>query len=138
MSNSFASPWTVALQILLSMGFSRQVYCSGWPFSSPWDVPKPRMELSSPAVDSLPLSQEGSPLDIKKKKKNSVLLFQCSLKWLSSSSSSSSSSYYPQCHHHSKKLINVLTHKMIPFLEEIPVIIKLNYLLLFINYWRQW
>ena len=135
MSNSSVSPWTVACQVLLSMGFPRQVYCSGWPLSSLWDLPKPRMELSSPEVDSLPLSQEGSPLDIKKKKKkNSVLFFKCSLKWLSSSSSS----YYPQCHHHSKKLINVLTHKMIPFLEEILVIIKFNYLLLFTNYWRQW
>ena len=32
MSNSFATPWTVAHQAPLSMGFSRQEYCSGLPF----------------------------------------------------------------------------------------------------------
>ena len=31
----FASLWTVAHQALLSMGFSRQDYWSGWPFPSP-------------------------------------------------------------------------------------------------------
>ena len=28
----FATPWTLACQAPLSMGFSRQEYCSGWPF----------------------------------------------------------------------------------------------------------
>ena len=32
MSNSFTSPWTVACQAPLSMGFSRQEYWSGLPF----------------------------------------------------------------------------------------------------------
>ena len=31
----FATPWTVAYQAPLSMGFSRQEYWSGWPFPSP-------------------------------------------------------------------------------------------------------
>ena len=31
----FATPWTVAHQALLSMGFSRQEYWSGLPFPSP-------------------------------------------------------------------------------------------------------
>ena len=31
----FANPWTVARQAPLSMGFSRQDYWSGLPFSSP-------------------------------------------------------------------------------------------------------
>ena len=32
----FATPWTVARQAPLSMGFSRQEYWSGLPFPSPW------------------------------------------------------------------------------------------------------
>ena len=32
MTNSFAPPWTVALQAPLSMGFPKQEYCSGLPF----------------------------------------------------------------------------------------------------------
>ena len=31
----FATPWTVACQAPLSMGFSRQEYCSGLPFPPP-------------------------------------------------------------------------------------------------------
>ena len=34
----FATPWTVALQAPLSMGFSRQEYWSGLPFPSPGDL----------------------------------------------------------------------------------------------------
>ena len=34
----FATPWTVALQAPLSMGFSRQEYWSGLPFRSPGAV----------------------------------------------------------------------------------------------------
>ena len=33
----FATPWTVAYQAPLSMGFSRQEYWSGLPFPSPWN-----------------------------------------------------------------------------------------------------
>ena len=33
----FVTSWTVAQQAPLSMGFSRQEYQSGWPFSSPGD-----------------------------------------------------------------------------------------------------
>ena len=43
----FATPWTVAWQALLSMGFSRQEYCSGLPCSPPGDFPKPRIEPTS-------------------------------------------------------------------------------------------
>ena len=35
MSDSFATPWTVAHQAPLSMGFPRQEYWSGLPFPSP-------------------------------------------------------------------------------------------------------
>ena len=31
----FSTPWTVACQVPLSMGFSRQEYWSGLPFPSP-------------------------------------------------------------------------------------------------------
>ena len=37
----FVTPWTVAYQAPLSMGFSRQEYWSGLPFASPGDLPKP-------------------------------------------------------------------------------------------------
>ena len=51
-----ATPWTVAHQVPLSMGISRQEYWSRLPFSSPWYLPDPRIEPSSPALqaDSLP------------------------------------------------------------------------------------
>ena len=37
--STLATPWTVAHQALLSMGFSRQEYWSGLPFPSPRDLP---------------------------------------------------------------------------------------------------
>ena len=49
----FATPWTVALQAPLSMGFSRQEYWSGLPFPSPGDLSNPGIEpvsLLSPAL----------------------------------------------------------------------------------------
>ena len=58
-----ATPWTVAHQAPLSMGFSRQEYWSGLPFPSPGDLPNSGIELTSPAsqADSLPRSHRGSP-----------------------------------------------------------------------------
>ena len=52
----FATPWTVACQSPLSMGFSRQEYWSGLPFPAPGDLPDPGIESGSPALqgDSLP------------------------------------------------------------------------------------
>ena len=52
----FATPWTVACQAPLSMGFSRQEYWSGLPYPPPGDLPNPRIEPRSPAspADSLP------------------------------------------------------------------------------------
>ena len=38
----FATPWTVAHQAPLSMGFSRQEYWSGLPLPSPGDIPDTR------------------------------------------------------------------------------------------------
>ena len=37
----FATPWSVARQDPLSMGFSRQEYWSGLPFPPPGDLPDP-------------------------------------------------------------------------------------------------
>jgi len=48
----FATPWTVARQDPLSMGFSRQEYWSGLPFPSPWDLPNPGIEPGSPALQA--------------------------------------------------------------------------------------
>ena len=48
-----ATPWTVACQAPLSMGFSRQEYWSKLPCPLPGDLPNPRIEpasLSSPAL----------------------------------------------------------------------------------------
>jgi len=50
MSNSFATPWAVAHQAFLSMGFPRQEYRRGLPFSSPGDLPDPVIEPLSPAL----------------------------------------------------------------------------------------
>ena len=46
----FATPWTVAQQAPLSMGFPRQEYWSGFPFPSPGDLPHTGMEPESPTV----------------------------------------------------------------------------------------
>ena len=53
---TLATPWTVACQALLSMGFSRQKYWSRLPFPSPGDLPDPGIEPRSSALhaDSLP------------------------------------------------------------------------------------
>ena len=46
----FATPWTVAHQASLSMGFSRQEYWGGFPFPSPEDLPDPGTDPLSPAL----------------------------------------------------------------------------------------
>ena len=52
MSDSFVSPWTVARQVTLSMGFCRQEYWSELPFPPPGDLPDPGLEPESPALAS--------------------------------------------------------------------------------------
>ena len=54
----FATPWTVAYQAPLSVGFSRQEYWSGLPFPSPGDIPDPGMEPRSPALQADVLTSE--------------------------------------------------------------------------------
>ena len=49
----FATPWTVAHQAPLSMGFTRQEYWGGLPFPTPEDLPNLRIKppsLISPAL----------------------------------------------------------------------------------------
>ena len=46
----FETPWTVARQAPLSMGFSRQEYWSGLPFPSPRNLPDPGHKPASPAL----------------------------------------------------------------------------------------
>ena len=48
-----ATPWTVACQAPLSMGFSRQKYWSGLPFSLLGDLPNPEIEPMSPVSPAL-------------------------------------------------------------------------------------
>ena len=57
----FATPWTVAHQDPLSMGFSRQEYWSGVPFPSPGDLPTAGIEPGSPTfrADALPSEPPG-------------------------------------------------------------------------------
>ena len=50
MSNSFVTPWTVALQAPLSMRFPRQEYWSGLAFPSPGDLLESGIELMSSAL----------------------------------------------------------------------------------------
>ena len=61
MSNTFVTPWTIACQAPLSMGFPRQEYWIGLPFPSQGDLPDPGIKPKSPALqeDSLVLSHWG-------------------------------------------------------------------------------
>ena len=54
----FVTPWTVAHQASLSMGFSRQEYWSGLPLPSPGDLPHPGMEPRSLALQAYALPSE--------------------------------------------------------------------------------
>ena len=49
----FATPWTVAHQALLSMGFLKQEYCSGLPFPPPGDLPDPEVKPAPPVSPAL-------------------------------------------------------------------------------------
>ena len=49
----FASPWTIARQAPLNMGFSRQEYWSGLPCPPPGDRPYPGIEPASPVFPAL-------------------------------------------------------------------------------------
>ena len=62
----FVTPWTVARQAPLSMGFFRQEYWSGFPCPPPGDLPDPGIKPTSPVspalqVDALLLNHWGKP-----------------------------------------------------------------------------
>ena len=62
----FVTPWTVAHQAPLSLGFFRQEYWSGLSFPSPEDLPNPGIKhasLTSPVLAGgfLPLGPPGKP-----------------------------------------------------------------------------
>ena len=66
---TLATPWTVAHQAPLSMGFSRQVYWSGLPCPPPGNLPDPGTEPTLFCVliwqvDSLPVMPPGKPRDV--------------------------------------------------------------------------
>ena len=50
MSHSFLTPWTVACQTHLSMGFPRQEYWNGLPFPFSGDLSDSGIELELPAL----------------------------------------------------------------------------------------
>ena len=54
----FVTPWTVAYQAPLSMGFSRQEYWNGLPFPSPGDLTNPGIEPRSPTLEADALTSE--------------------------------------------------------------------------------
>ena len=58
------APWTVAHQVPLFMGSSRQEYWSGWPFPSPGNLPDSGTEPRSPILQaySLPSKPPGKPM----------------------------------------------------------------------------
>ena len=59
---AIATPWTVAHQAPLSMGFSRHEYWSGLPFPFPEDLSDPGIEPRSRVLraDSLPTELPGN------------------------------------------------------------------------------
>ena len=60
----FVTPWTVAHQAPLSMGFPRQEYRSGSPFPSPGNLPDPGIEPAFPALTGgfVTIEPSGKPL----------------------------------------------------------------------------
>ena len=64
----FVTPWHVAHQAPLSIGFSRQEHWSGLPCPPPGDLPDPGIKPWSPAspalqADSLPTNPPGNPIE---------------------------------------------------------------------------
>ena len=71
----------VAHQASLSMGFSRQEYWSGLPFSFPQDLPNPGIKPESPALqaDFLPFEPSGKPSPVQIWSQNNGLAFHASM-----------------------------------------------------------
>ena len=47
---TLVTPWTIAQQATLSMGFPKQEYWSELPFLSPGDLPDPGIKAGSPTL----------------------------------------------------------------------------------------
>ena len=76
------TPWIVAHQDALSVGFPRQEYWSGFPFSFPRGLPNPEIEPKTPVLVGRFLTTElpGKPLayyhyQIQEKKENFLRSF---------------------------------------------------------------
>ena len=61
MSDASATPWTVAHQVPLSVGFPRQEHWSGLPVPSPEDLPGPGIEPASSALAGRFREPQGKP-----------------------------------------------------------------------------
>ena len=86
----FATPWTIACQAPLSMGFSRQEYWRGLPFPSWGDLPSLGIQPESPVapalqMDSLLLSHEESPIQVLRHLQIYRLCFNIQYQWSVSS-----------------------------------------------------
>ena len=79
MSRSFATPWTVAHQAPLSMGFLRQECWSGLLFPFPGDLPNPLIEPVSPELASrfAMLNHQGNPIMISRTGNVALFEWQC-------------------------------------------------------------
>ena len=85
----FSTPWTVAFQAPLSLGFPRPEYWSGLPFPSPGDLPNTGIEPTSPTfqADALPSEPPGKLRyayipSLSRRRKNSVRGKVISKKWM--------------------------------------------------------
>ena len=80
---TLVTPWTVARQASLSLGFPRQVYWSGLPVPSPGNLPDPGIEPISPALqaDSLLIEPPGNPGTLLRTSKSFLLCIFFSLEW---------------------------------------------------------
>ena len=65
----FETPWTVAHQASLSMGFSRQAYWNGLPFPPPGDLPDPGMN----PCHSLAATREPTQITLRRRTTNEGL-----------------------------------------------------------------
>ena len=86
------TPWTVAGQAPLSMGFSKQEYWSRLQFPPPGDLPNPGMEPAAPVSPALAGGFLTTPLPAKPKLKvvyENVLMRISSMRVLSWESQSS-------------------------------------------------
>ena len=73
------TPWAVAHQAPLSMGFSRQEYWSGLLCPPPGDLPNPGIKLRSPALQAGSLLSEAP---VKPSGKVAVFLIRPSHDWM--------------------------------------------------------